>query len=99
MKSKNNVITGNYFNKYKSKILLYRILVNHYKFTLQSLIQDIPIDTCLEIGSGEGYIIDYILSTKPEIQIFGSDIGFSRGIYHLHPECDKVIPKISVRVF
>lgn len=77
MKSKNNVITGNYFNKYKSKNLLYRILVNHYKFTLQSLIQDIPIDTCLEIGSGEGYIIDYILSTKPEIQIFGSDIGFS----------------------
>ena len=98
MKIKNNVITGNYFNKYKSKNLLYRILVNHYKFTLQSLIQDIPIDTCLEIGSGEGYIIDYILSTKPEIQIFGSDIGFSRGIYHLHPECDKVKYLLGIRL-
>jgi len=77
LKSKNSVITGNYFNKYKSKNLLYSILVNHYRFALQSLIQDLPIDTCLEIGSGEGYIIDYILSTKPEIQIIGSDIGFS----------------------
>lgn len=77
MKKNNVLITGNYFNKHKSKNYFYRKLVENYRFTLQSLLQNISINNCLEIGSGEGYIIDYILSTNPKIQMLGSDISSS----------------------
>lgn len=77
MKNSGNIIVGNYFNKYESNHFLYRRLVNNYRFTLQSLINELPIKTCLEIGSGEGYLVDDLIAIKPKIQIVGSDIDYS----------------------
>lgn len=75
-KTSNNIV-GNYFNKYQSNHFLYRRLVRNYRLTLHSLIQELQVNNCLEIGSGEGYIVDYLLDIKPDIQIVGSDIEYS----------------------
>ncbi len=71
------IVTGNYFNKHESKNKIYRFLVKGYKNTLLALVADLPINSLLEIGSGEGYILSYIRQQKPEIQMIGSDIDYS----------------------
>jgi ubiquinone/menaquinone biosynthesis C-methylase UbiE len=70
-----SVITGNYFNKHETNNVLYRFLVNGYKKKLQALMKDLPVKNGLEIGSGEGFIIDYIREVRPEIRLVGSDIS------------------------
>lgn len=77
MNMNNDIIVGNYFNKHQSNHFLYRKLVNKYRFTLQSMIHELQISNCMEIGSGEGYIVDYILKANPEIKVVGSDIDYS----------------------
>lgn len=41
---------------------------------LQGFVKDLPIQSALEIGSGEGYILTYILEVRPDIRLVGSDI-------------------------
>ena len=65
---------GNIYNKYTSKNLLVRKLMNKYFEDLNSLITPIKeeIDSAIEIGCGEGYITQYI--NDMGINIEGADI-------------------------
>jgi len=69
------VTTGNYYNKHETTNYLYRLLVNRYKSTLQNLVKHLPGTNGFEIGSGEGYIVDYINEVRPDLQLMGSDIS------------------------
>jgi SAM-dependent methyltransferase len=70
------VITGNYYNKHETDNPLYRALVQRYRATLQSLLRELapaPL-TALEIGSGEGYIVEYATAVLPGLKMAASDI-------------------------
>ena len=67
-------LTGNYFNKYESTNCIYRILVRNFRKTLIDLVRNLPVNTCLEIGSGEGYILEYLHEAKPDMHLNGSEI-------------------------
>jgi len=69
-----SVITGHYFNKHQSNNPLVRLLVKRYRLVLQGFVRSLPIQSALEIGSGEGYILTYILEARPDIRLVGSDI-------------------------
>ncbi|MHB0988689.1 MAG: class I SAM-dependent methyltransferase [Bellilinea sp.] len=77
MNNQEKVITGNYFNKHESKNILYQMLVKNYRLTLQDLVRDLSFNNCLEIGSGEGYILEYLHKVKPNIKFLGSEINYS----------------------
>ncbi|HXK43868.1 MAG TPA: class I SAM-dependent methyltransferase [Anaerolineae bacterium] len=69
-------ITGNYFDKHQSRNPLVRALVGGYRQTLQGLIANLPLHTALEIGSGEGHLIEYIQAVRPDLLWTGSDITY-----------------------
>jgi len=70
-------ITGNYFNKHQSRNPLVRALVGGYRHTLQDLVKNLPIVTALEIGSGEGHLIEYIHAIRADLSWVGSDITYA----------------------
>lgn len=74
LQTKNNLLTGHYFNKHASRNPLVRLLVRRYRRALQLLIKDLPVHSALEIGSGEGYILSYIYRVRPDIRLIGSDL-------------------------
>ncbi len=77
-------ITGNFYNKYESKNLIEIFLVNRYKNRLANILSNLHINNCLEIGSGEGYILK-ILQEKLQISsIFGSDIDINLVLNNKH---------------
>lgn len=69
-----DTIVGNHYNKHETQNSFYRILVKNYKRTLQELVRDLPGNQCLEIGSGEGYIVRYVQEVRPGLQFIASDI-------------------------
>lgn len=69
------IIVGNYFNKHESKNILFRYLVNGYRKKLQEKISNLHGKTVLEIGSGEGYILNYVQEVRPDLNLAGSDIS------------------------
>jgi len=73
---KKDIITGNYYNKYKTKHFIEKFLVNRYKENLLHTIKDLDISSCYEVGSGEGYILELIEETFPFKKIIGSDIDY-----------------------
>lgn len=77
MKNRQRFIAGNYFNKHESTNIVYKKLVSNYRKTLQGLISGISPQNCVEIGSGEGYILEYLHNALPIMKIFGSDIDFN----------------------
>ncbi len=81
------VIVGNYFNKHESKNVLFQYLVKGYKRKLQELVSSLPGETILEIGSGEGYILNYIQEVRPDLDMVGSDISHKDILLNsrLHP--------------
>jgi len=74
MKTIKNIITGNYYNKYKSNYLLDKYFVNKYKNAFINIISKLEMKSVLEIGSGEGFILNYLLNNKNINLIIGSDI-------------------------
>ena len=75
MNNQEEIVTGNYFNKYESKNRLYQMLMSKYRATLVGLIKELSISNCLEIGSGEGYTLDFLHAARPDVKYFGSDIS------------------------
>lgn len=70
----NEIITGNYYDKYGTKNIIEKYLVGQYKKTLINLINSISVNSIYEVGSGEGEIIN-IISNIREFKFFlGSDV-------------------------
>lgn len=67
-------VTGNYFNKHLSKNIIVRMLVDGYRRGLQSLVEELPVRIVFEVGSGEGFILEYLFERCPETRLIGSDI-------------------------
>lgn len=70
------IIAGNYYNKHVSKNKFVVYLLNNYKNKLQKLIANIPSESIFEIGSGEGYTMEYLLQTIQPKVVVGSDLDF-----------------------
>lgn len=68
------IIKGNYFNKHTSKNIFVRYLLNNYKQSLIAFIKNLQINNVFEIGSGEGFILQYIHDERNDLHLTGSDI-------------------------
>lgn len=69
-------VTGNLFNKYESNNPIVRFLIRNYKNALKELIEDLPIQSALDVGSGEGYILSYIQTIRPDLNLVALDISY-----------------------
>lgn len=94
IRKEEKIITGNYYNKHETTNLMYKKLVDNYRVMLQKLFKRLPGDRCLEIGSGEGYILEYAQSVCPENWWVGGDIT-----YDVVLEAFKKRKKVSWSVF
>jgi 2-polyprenyl-3-methyl-5-hydroxy-6-metoxy-1,4-benzoquinol methylase len=73
----NKIITGNHYDKYNSKNFLVKFIMNKYFFTLNSYLNRIKFNEILEIGCGEGNIIDFVKNKFKNISVTGYDIDES----------------------
>lgn len=67
-------ITGNYFNKYKSKNPLVKFIMGKYFNTLFKCLDDLKFKTVLDMGCGEGEILKVLKDKHPKIKGLGLDI-------------------------
>lgn len=74
MEKTNLVKVGHHFNKHTAKNPLIQFIVGRYKKSLQSIVGSIQADYILEVGSGEGFIISYVLQITNPFLIVASDI-------------------------
>jgi len=72
------VIAGNVFNKYASTNPLIRRMMDAFWHTVRTFLGTVPFDSLLDIGSGEGYLLEKITAAFPGRYICGSD--YSREI-------------------
>jgi len=76
VKKKNDVIVGNVFNKYHSKNPIVKFLMNGFTNCFLNLISSLTFNNILEIGSGEGNVVNLIKNIKRnEYSIYASDIS------------------------
>lgn len=68
------VITGNFYNKYKTKNFIERKLVYNFINNIQNALEGINFTKVLDAGCGEGYITN-IISNIRKSEIHGIDIG------------------------
>jgi 2-polyprenyl-3-methyl-5-hydroxy-6-metoxy-1,4-benzoquinol methylase len=74
MKYDDEIITGNFYNKYETTNIIEKFLVDRYKRTLLHLIKSITVNSIYEVGSGEGEIINIVSKLNDFKFILGSDI-------------------------
>ena len=65
------MIAGNYYDKYNSKNPIVRILMGRFFNVLLGFVKKLDIISCLEVGCGEGNVINKI---KGIVNVKGSDI-------------------------
>lgn len=70
------VISGNYFDKYGSKNPIIRLLMYRYRVAFKNYLKKIDFSTVLEIGSGEGNLLKFIIEEKFKSTVFASDLDF-----------------------
>lgn len=74
-KRKTNIISGNFENKYESRNLVSKYLVNNFLREFNYLLIQIGhAPKILEIGSGEGYLVDQIVNSFAESEIIATDL-------------------------
>ena len=73
---KPETITGNYYNKHASKNPIEKYLLFRYKVALLKLMNQISVNRCYEVGSGEGYILQLLEDNYSFDLLIGSDIDF-----------------------
>ena len=64
---------GNVYDKFNTRNPVARLLVNAYKLCLQELIQPLSVTSVLEVGCGEGYIVEFAIKIN-RISIIGTDL-------------------------
>lgn len=68
--------SGNTYNKYEAKNPIYRSLINHFLQTLDKVVLSLPsCKTLLEVGCGEGYLLNRINELRKFEKIIGTDLS------------------------
>jgi len=71
-----DVVAGNIYDKYHTRHVLARYLMNGFIQAFDSLFHLRPGDSILEIGCGEGYLLRYMRHRFPDATAAGLDISF-----------------------
>jgi 2-polyprenyl-3-methyl-5-hydroxy-6-metoxy-1,4-benzoquinol methylase len=86
----NDIITGNYFDKYASTNPLVRWVVGRYLATLYDMLERRPFTTLLDAGCGEGEIIHRVVQRYSPEQVVGLDIdpALIENLQRTYPDYD-----------
>jgi len=67
---------GNLYDKYHTKNPIFRAVVNRFLLTLKSVILSLDkIESILDVGCGDGFILDYIAKEEQFSRLEGIDIS------------------------
>ena len=72
MVTDNGIVAGNFYNKYKTKNPVFRLLMNHFIEQMKTLVAKTGVSDIHETGCGEGYLSE-ILHDFTGKKIRGSD--------------------------
>lgn len=75
MQNSCGTIVGNIYNKYQTRNPLARLLFKNFVRAAQNLVESVPATSILEVGCGEGYLIDLLSQWKPNAEICGVDLS------------------------
>jgi len=76
VRKKNDIIIGNVFDRFRSKNPIVKLIMNRFIKCFLNLISPLTFKNIIEIGAGEGHIINIIKNLKKkEVTIFASDIS------------------------
>jgi SAM-dependent methyltransferase len=83
-----DIITGNYFDKYRSRNPLIRWVVGRYLQTLYRLLEKESFSSVLDAGCGEGEIIQRIVDRYSPRRLAGVDLdpNLIERLNRLHPQ-------------
>lgn len=70
-----DLVAGNYYPKYSTKNFVARYLTRNFISTLLDVIGRVEARTCLDVGSGEGFLLQQVRLRFPALHIISSDIS------------------------
>lgn len=70
------LVIGNYYPKYSTKNFITRYFTQNFIKTLLDTIKAVEANTCLDLGTGEGFLLNHIKSQFPHLHIISSDISY-----------------------
>jgi len=81
---------GNYFDKHASKNQIVKILLNKFYKNLFFFMDQIKFKSLLEVGCGEGYVINVIKKKFPKISVRGIEVDDAtlKKAITIHPNLD-----------
>jgi len=75
-KNQSNIPVGNIYNKYSTKNPLYKFLINNFLKQLDNICLSLKdCHTVLEVGTGEGYLLNRISRLNKFAHLEGVDIS------------------------
>ena len=64
---------GNW-QKYQSRNRLQQALIGRFLARVRSLVAPLPVHSLLDVGCAEGFVLDMLLTTRPDLAVMGADI-------------------------
>jgi 2-polyprenyl-3-methyl-5-hydroxy-6-metoxy-1,4-benzoquinol methylase len=77
MVNKKSLVTANYGNlqKYQCKNILVKKLLNRFLNNLYDIVSSIKVENVLDVGCGEGFVINYLKARDVNLKFEGVDIN------------------------
>ncbi len=75
MSQKPDLVVGNYYPKYSTQNFIARYLARNFISTFLSLAHQVQANTCLDLGTGEGYLAGQLQAAFPAMHLITSDIS------------------------
>ncbi len=72
---KNDIVTGNYYNKYQTKNPIARYLMDGFFNAITELVVGLDVKSVHEVGCGEGHLTSFLRRILPGTNIRGSDFS------------------------
>lgn len=97
MSDRRGVIAGNIYDKYGSRNPLVRWLMAGFFSAFSELVQPLPVERCLEVGCGEGWLMRHLKEMRKEMVIWGSDIseGIVKVAADMHRGCSLIAASVE----
>lgn len=75
-----NTVTGNTFDKYRSRNPLHRLLMNRFLASARKLLDELDFESVIEVGCGPGDLADrlFVRDARRPIQFLGIDVGIDQ---------------------
>jgi ubiquinone/menaquinone biosynthesis C-methylase UbiE len=70
-----NLIEGNFYPKYSTQNFIANYLTQNFVRTLLDTVASVEAHQCLDVGSGEGFLLKCLHSQFPHLRIISSDIS------------------------